>query len=184
MEAFSFIITLKNEKRKLYSQIGVFILLGLMLAYSYRRFAEHQFQFTYKILLLPIAFLLFILLYRFYKNTKHQFGLEVFFVVTVGAALSAKDFWLAGISFVFFILFLAAVRDKMVCISEKKILYPAFPKRNIQWNELNNMLLKDGLLTLDFKNNKIIQQLADEEKNIPDEEEFNEFCRQQLNKCN
>ena len=45
------------------------------------------------------------------------------------------------------------------------------------WNEFSNIILKDGLLTLDFKNNKLIQVAIDEEKMTVDENEFNEFCR-------
>jgi hypothetical protein len=60
-----------------------------------------------------------------------------------------------------------------------QIIYPSFPTRIIQWNELNNVILKDGLLTIDFKNNKIIQQLI-KHSNAINEKEFNEFCKQQL----
>ena len=45
------------------------------------------------------------------------------------------------------------------------------------WNEFSNIILKDGLLTLDFKNNKLLQVTIDETKMAVDENEFNEFCR-------
>ena len=44
------------------------------------------------------------------------------------------------------------------------------------WNEFSNIILKDGLLTLDFKNNKLIQVAIDEEKTAVDVNEFNGFC--------
>jgi hypothetical protein len=41
--------------------------------------------------------------------------------------------------------------------------------------------LKDGLLTLDFSNNKVVQrEIEDDEEDDADEEEFNNFCRNQL----
>ena len=43
-------------------------------------------------------------------------------------------------------------------------------------------MLKDGLLTIDSKDNKVIQQLIDEEKTKIDEKEFNDFCKDQLRK--
>ena len=184
MEAFEYIITLKNEKRKLYNQIGVFILLGLVLAFCFRRFADNNFQFTPKMIGLPIALIIFIALQFYFRNTKYKFGLEVFFIVIFSVFIGQNDYLLAGIALLFLILYQYSVNEKRIFISEEKIVYPSFPKKRFQWAELNNMLLKDGLLTIDFKNNKIIQQLADEEKNIPDEKEFNEFCRQQLAKCN
>jgi hypothetical protein len=40
--------------------------------------------------------------------------------------------------------------------------------------------MKDGVLTIDFKNNKIIQQSIDEARSSVNEKEFNEFCQKQL----
>jgi len=52
--------------------------------------------------------------------------------------------------------------------------------RKIQWAAVANMILKDGLLTIDMKNNRIIQQYIDDAKTKVDQQEFNEFCRQHL----
>ena len=43
-----------------------------------------------------------------------------------------------------------------------------------QWSEFNNIILKDNLLTLDFKNNKLLQ-LSISESTV-DEYSFNTFC--------
>ena len=51
------------------------------------------------------------------------------------------------------------------------------------WSVFNNILLKDGLLTLDFKNNRLFQkEIADDEteEDDVDEEEFNAYCRERL----
>jgi hypothetical protein len=55
-------------------------------------------------------------------------------------------------------------------------------RRKHAWSAFNNIILKDGLLTLDFKNNRLLQQkVADEEdEDDADEEEFNDFCRGRL----
>ena len=44
------------------------------------------------------------------------------------------------------------------------------------WSEIANVLLKDGLLTVDFMNNKLFQKLVDDGENEASEEEFNEWC--------
>ncbi len=44
------------------------------------------------------------------------------------------------------------------------------------WAEFSNIVLKDNLLTLDFKNNKLIQVKVDEKQTTIDEYGFNEFC--------
>ena len=62
------------------------------------------------------------------------------------------------------------------------IVFNTFFSRRIHWPDLNNVVLRDGLLTIDFKNNRLIQREIedDEEEDDADEEEFNAFCREQL----
>ena len=55
-----------------------------------------------------------------------------------------------------------------------------FSSRVVAWNQLNNVILRNDLLTVDFKNNKVLQlEVLD---NIPDikEDEINGFCRSRL----
>ena len=48
------------------------------------------------------------------------------------------------------------------------------------WAVLQNVVLKDGLLTIDFSNNKISQSPVTPKDTTLDEKSFNQFCRQQL----
>jgi hypothetical protein len=52
-------------------------------------------------------------------------------------------------------------------------------KQRHDWSVFNNIILKDGLLTLDFKSNRLMQKevAEDEEEDDADEEEFNAYCR-------
>ncbi len=52
-----------------------------------------------------------------------------------------------------------------------------FTKPLHRWNEFSNIILKDGLLTLDFKNNKLLQVSVDEILTSVDEKSFNDYCR-------
>jgi hypothetical protein len=45
---------------------------------------------------------------------------------------------------------------------------------------LTNIVLKDGLLTIDMENNTLFQLEVDTDHNYPDEKGFNEFCNQLL----
>jgi len=60
------------------------------------------------------------------------------------------------------------------------IILNSFPQKQYDWNEINNIVLKDGLLTIDLKNNKLIQKEVNDEVLPSDEHDFNEFCRQRL----
>ena len=51
--------------------------------------------------------------------------------------------------------------------------------KNYPWDQFNNIILKDNLLTLDFKNNQLLQLEPDSTANI-NEQSFNEFCKKYL----
>ena len=55
-------------------------------------------------------------------------------------------------------------------------------KERHDWASFNNVVLKDGLLTLDFKSNRLMQKEVadDDEEDDADEEEFNAYCRGRL----
>lgn len=96
------------------------------------------------------------------------------------AWINTGNYFLAAVTVVFELLSFYSLRKQVIIISKDIIFYPSFPPKKILWNKLNNIILKDSILTIDLKNNKIIQQLIDETQIVINEKEFNEFCRQQL----
>ncbi len=51
-----------------------------------------------------------------------------------------------------------------------------FSNVSFSWDDFSNVVLKDNLLTLDFKNNNLIQVAVNEKRTNIDERGFNEFC--------
>lgn len=68
--------------------------------------------------------------------------------------------------------------------SETQIVFNTLFKKKYKWSQLSNVMLKDGLLTMDFANNRLLQREVedDDEEDDASEEEFNLFCRDQLKK--
>lgn len=56
----------------------------------------------------------------------------------------------------------------------------SIPSRFYPWSELTNVVLKGGLLTIDFKTNKLYQKEIQDRVSKELEQEFNDFCQQQL----
>ena len=64
--------------------------------------------------------------------------------------------------------------------SEGVVLNTLF-KKKFPWSSLQSVILKDGLLTLDFSNNKLIQkEVLDDDDPDAAEDEFNDYCRSKL----
>ena len=79
-----------------------------------------------------------------------------------------------------------AFKNEEIGFNKDEIYYNRFFSKKIQWESLNNVVLKDGILTLDFTSNKVLQfetdELDDGEDDEVTEEEFNAFCQLCLQK--
>jgi len=92
------------------------------------------------------------------------------------------------------LLLLTGVASAYIGYAEYKIFQPAFARidtmgitlpttfseRLIGWNQLNNVVLRDDLLTLDFKNNKVMQLEVLDETGLVTAEEMNTFFKSRL----
>lgn len=93
--------------------------------------------------------------------------------------ISISLYWLALINLSLLILFWASARKTIVLVDAEGIRYPSFPPSFFKWDSLSHVILKDGLLTIDKKDNKLIQQQLANASHIQ-EDEFNAYCRSQL----
>ncbi len=89
-------------------------------------------------------------------------------------------YWLAVFCMLLFLLGAIATDHVTYNFSQELITQKNFPWKKFQWLQMQNVILKDNFLTLDFTNNKIIQAEIKNE-NIP-EKDFNAFVRKQLKK--
>lgn len=67
-----------------------------------------------------------------------------------------------------------------VAFDSKEIVFNTIPAKKINWIDVNNVVLKDNILTIDLKNNQLIQKNVDAEVSAKEEEDFNAFCTAQI----
>jgi len=181
MESFSFF--LKNERSRSYDRISIFIVIINIAAFTYLVIATDQQQVRLKSiggLIFSAAGLIFSYLFK-KKHKKPDISFQSFIDFGITMAWIAMEYWVfAGINLILGAFYFVARREKNVTVNKNYILYPSLPAKHIRWEELSKVILKDGLLTIDFKNNKLIQQEVDENKTKVEEKEFNDFCSNQL----
>jgi hypothetical protein len=175
-------VILKNSKLKGYALSGWLILLLSMVGQLYfslsGKFRGDLYWVTGMIVATGALFLL--------ARSRNQNNFkDRDYVIGFGYAISTL-IWLkwqlyviAVFVFLIYVLYHLATRRFQVLFSTNTISYSAFPRRTIQWNELNNVIMKDGILTIDFKDNKLLQNEMEGDDKI-NEKEFNEFCSKQL----
>ena len=64
--------------------------------------------------------------------------------------------------------------------SKENVVHLIFPRKSYEWVEIDNVIIRDNLFTLDLMNNRIIQKELDVPVDKPTEDEFNAWCREQL----
>ncbi len=98
-----------------------------------------------------------------------------------GASLVAVSHAILAGAIVLFWIYLKKREDgEKIIVSEKNIILPGLSgDRIVEWNQLSNVIKKNDLLTIDFKNNRLIQVQVINADHIG-EDEFNQFCQQQL----
>jgi hypothetical protein len=88
--------------------------------------------------------------------------------------------WLAAV------FLLAAFLEKPLKVvpeyafDDHEIAFNSFPQKKYSWSDVNNVVLKDGLLTIDFKTNKMVQGEVNDDVSVQLEKEFNDYCKGRL----
>ena len=179
MQKFTLILT--NDKVKQYQLFALLIILFNCIAFIYLAVTRSDIRFRCIGVVTWICALFVI--QHFAKKRGKEFSAKAgAILIIIAIYLSFKFWWPAAIMAILAMLYIISIRQFILSVSESNIIYPSFPGKTIQWNELNNIIMKDGLLTLDFKNNKLIQVLVSKDKSDTgiDERDFNDFCKKQL----
>ena len=173
-----FELVLKNEKEKTYRIISwIVVILNIISLITISAVTNFQ-----KIGGLIFAALTIFALFasRYFKNKNEKPGFTAAFTILSIGWFSSPFWWMGFVVLFFDVMDIITSRQLIVYINPDTIIYPSFPKKKIAWNELNNVVLKDELLTIDLKNNKLFQH---EIINPVSEIDFNNFCKEQLNKA-
>ena len=175
-----FEIELKNEKKNSYRLYNGFALVISLAGFTFFLFFNEWFVEAAGAIILVLVYLLT----RYYRQKKRKatylFDDQGYFLFLLCLTwLGLEKFLIAGICFLLGLVYFAAMQKIVFVFSKEGIAKMNFPKKEIKWNTLDNVVLKDGILTIDFKNNHIIQGEIVFNKNIS-EIAFNDFVADQV----
>ena len=180
-------ITLKNEKTKQYDRIALFILLINFALFVYIAISTDIKSVRIATIMGASLIILAMAIDFFLVSIKNNEGTPyrsmALYAVSF-AWMQMEYWWIAILCLLLGTLYFASKRKLLVSVLKDIITYPSFPRKNIGWAELNSVVIKDGLLTINFKNDRFIQQFIDETKTVVNEQEFNDFCIAQLRSAN
>jgi lysylphosphatidylglycerol synthetase-like protein (DUF2156 family) len=90
--------------------------------------------------------------------------------------------WVAAFFFLLAFLEYQTKRPLEIGFDKDRVVINTLIRQRHDWTVFNNIILKDGLLTLDFKSNRLMQKevAEDDDEDDADEDEFNAYCRERL----
>jgi hypothetical protein len=182
MKIFPYVIELKRPSYRLIDFISQLMLLLSITAFFYALF--HRLVFNTTVLYVGILGIIAWWSYCIWLTKKNQipyfrFGL---FIATACWWYMPNGKWVCLIYLLAGLIEKQAKFPQEVAFDEEEMVINSFPKKHFYWSDLSNVVLKDGLLTIDFKSNKLIQKEIQSGSNARDAQEFNEFCQNMLAK--
>lgn len=176
-----FDITFKNEKERTYLLIAFFFVVLHALFFIYLLFDENLWKRGVGGLVIIAIYSLYRLLISKTSHQKFFYGEGIFFLFSM-FFIFAEWWWLVGFEMIISTLCFALLQKRSIYFKSYVVELKTRPYKRYKWNELSNVVLKDNILTLDFKNNKLLQaEIATQNIN---EHVFNTFAIEQIAKSN
>lgn len=180
---YEYVVTLRNERARYINIISLLIIVVSVIFFLFQQFRQDR-QEWYPYLYLTSALLIIAGLiwnwYIFSKKIRPVYYSKILLVAAVTWLAMPFLPWI-GIFLVLLSLLEKPARLPLeIGFNHDIVVFNTIIRRKFYWNQFNNVVLKDGMLTLDFKNNNLFQKLTIDEDNDADEDEFNEYCRKHL----
>jgi hypothetical protein len=175
-------IILPNERAKTYQYVFLFTLVINLLVFGFVYFNITDAQMRNLSLWGTVICLLtvsVVIINRFTK-TRYPFRIDIIFLVLSIFWFLLQNYLLALCIICFAVIGTYSRKKFEIVFTKDGISYPSFPKKTFLWKDVTNVVLKDGMLTIDLKNNKLIQSVISKESADINEREFNLFCKELL----
>jgi hypothetical protein len=184
-KVFDYVVVLKQKNRRSVELIGLMAFAVFLVMLVHHLITADQNGIIVGLFALTSIGLFTSSLIQFNKRKKIELTLA-FALAAVVLFYIIKLPWIAASYLVLALVYRKSVKPQEIGFSPEIIVVDGLFQKRINWSELNNVLIKDGLLTMDYKNNKLFQQetddLDDDDDDEVTEEEFNAFCRSALDK--
>ena len=177
---YQYVVILKRDSGRTIDTISVLLCLfsGLSFLFEQSRLGKFNFFITGMAILLLAGTMLNLWMAKKKKKPRYRLLLLIAAVGWLGMPVMP---WLGALFFLLAFLEYQARHPLEIGFSPDRIVLNTLVRKRFVWAAFNNVMLKDGMLTLDFKSNRLLQKEVDEEEEgDADEDEFNEYCRDML----
>jgi hypothetical protein len=179
---YQYVVTLKNTSRKYIDTFSLLLLTISALLFLREQYFFPKVNIAYLLCGIGIAAIIGWNKYQQKKNNQTVYYNSALFITAIGWIVMPYLNWLF-IPFALLGLFERQAKMPLeVGFTDNEIAINTLIRRRYKWSDFNNIILKDDLLTLDFKNNRLLQRETIDEEGDAEEDEFNDYCREKLRK--
>jgi Mn2+/Fe2+ NRAMP family transporter len=174
---YDYLITLKKRDYRLADQVSqlMYLFALIMFAYFYYYHPKSGAVYIYIGIGILLSWLYTVIKKRKKGEAFFRLGL---FIAAIGWVVGPeRNMWMAILYAVAGLLEKQVKFPAEIGFSETEISFNSLPKKELQWNEIKNVIIKDGLITIDQHNNKLTQKEIEGYVTTDLEQEFNDFCR-------
>lgn len=184
MSTYDFVITTKRPSYRYINWTGQ-LMIFIAILFLGAKLAEWN-EKSWTIIVAMVMMIAFWAFHRFKKSATHQpYYRTALFIAAISLFyLAAYPGWLALLYLAAGIAEGLAKFPEEIGFSSDKVVFNTLPKKVYSWKEFSNVLIKDGVITIDFKNNRLFQKDLQEPVYASLEKEFNAFCQEQLQRAN
>lgn len=178
---YQYVVTLKNKQTKYLDITGILLSFISVLFFIQEMISTKTVSIAY---LFGSLFILCFLSWNIFQGKVRKTKVYYSRSLLIAALVWMKMPFYQWLSFVFILLALLEYQAKYaieIGFSDSEIIMNTLLKKKYKWTEFSNLVLKDGILTLDFANNKIWQrEVEDDDEDDTEEIEFNNYCKKRL----
>jgi len=176
---YDYVVTLKRENARKTDLVSIFLLIFSFLAFV---FVQVRQGFNGFLSVASLILLSGLLINLYFSRRREELRFRNWLFVAGLFWLGMPYFQWMFIPFVIFALLEAQAKYPLeIGFHAGGVVINSLFKKKIPWAALESVILKDGLLTLDCKDNTLIQkEVLDDDEPDADEDEFNEYCRSKL----
>ncbi|MEO6314119.1 MAG: hypothetical protein ABIU63_06385 [Chitinophagaceae bacterium] len=178
---YQFVVTLKNTSHRHVDTFSLLLLGVSVLFFLSAQYNAPNIRIPYLFGSVAIAAIVGWNLYQRKKKVTPVFYGAALFIAAIGWVTMDYLSWL----FIPFALLgmveRTAKKPLEIGFTDTEIAINTLLRRRYKWSDINNVILKDDLLTLDFKNNRLLQRETIDEEGDAETDAFNAYCQDQLN---
>ncbi len=177
---YDYVITLKKPDYRFVDQVSQLLYVFAVVAFGYFFYVYQSKGIAYIVVMAAILIVWLIKMKQKRNNDNAFFRLGLLFGAIGWVIGPEQNVWMALLYAIAALLEKQVKFPQEIGFTKEEIAFNSFPKKKVDWSELNNVVIKDGLITIDYKDNKLVQKEIDEPVSLGIEIEFNDFCKTRL----